>query len=847
MLQIILGFFILCLVLALLGKVLPFALKVLALLVAAALAVVLGVPVAIGVGIEKLTRGRDSIQVVAAATATVGLALSAVLALTGYGWVPGLSLASAKYLIPALLGLAAWKMHRIRQTVEQADYGADLPTAKSEQFYQVLLCATAIWMFPVLLQVVFPALITLVFPHSVMVSWVDVGYCVVASIALIGVIVIEHGYVSILRDMKSVIAANKGALDLTQTIAELGKENTQVRAADVELIVIGTANAARNAGLIEMVELRGHIWLFEKTSHDRAIGEFELHLGSSLRHDRENAKREFLDRLPLPNADAEDYFERYIDFVDQCDFADGEYLVAHLRRSDLNHCVSCGLAEIHNGTPNDEWFCSPICEETEKLCVSIKEKPLEDFLTESAATGFVVIAAGGAWSQNHKVFATGGQGHGFAAEQGNTLIDKMRGKSAKVVGGDNALNGADRLVDGQEIQTKYCSTGARSIGSAFDNKGDGGFRYWDANGEPMPIEVPRDQYAQAVKTMEKKIADNKIPGVTDPARAKDLVIKGSLTYEQAKNITRFGTFESVSYDIAEGSIIAVGAGGISFAITATISYLNTGDARQALRAACLQGGRAFSKTLIVYVGTQQLHRLATVQAAVKIIDVSNLSEPMALALQKSMGVNNTRQLNQALRGTVVASLVVVAVTSGPDLVKMIRGRMSSAQFTKNVAVTAGSTAGGAVGAIAGGALGASFGPVGIWVGKFAGGMVGGALAGAVTNSIAKTLVTEDRELMLAIIQRQVEYLAILFMLTEPEIKNLSANLNAVITPKALETMYGSASRKAFANLLVKPVVVNIIKQRPTLRYDINDVLSSFDGDDEQTVAQNDPVLREAAA
>lgn len=76
---------------------------------------------------------------------------------------------------------------------------------------------------------------------------------------------------------------------------------------------------------------------------------------------------------------------------------------------------------------------------------------------------------------------------------------------------------------------------------------------------------------------------------------------------------------------------------------------------------------------------------------------------------------------------------------------------------------------------------------------------------------------------------------------------LPTNLNAVITPKALETMYGSARRKAFANLLVKPVVVSIVKQRPTLRYDINDVLSSFDGDEEQTVAQNDPVLREAAA
>lgn len=847
MLQVIVGIFILCIALALLGKILPIAFKALGVVVAAALAMVLGVPVAIGVGLEKWARARGSVQVAGTTAIVVGLAAAVVLALAGYGWVSGPSLASAKYLIPALLGLAAWKSHRARLAAENADYEVTLPPEKSQLFYQILFCAAAIWMFPVALQIFFPALITAIFSQSVTVSWVDAGYCALASLALIGAIVTEHGYASVLRGMKSTIAANKRALDLTQTMATLGKENSQVKAADVEMIVIRTANAARNASLVEMFELREHIWVFEKASHDQSIEEFERHLAGSLRHDRELAKREFLDYLPLPNADAEDYFERYVDFVEQCDFADGEYLVANLRRHELNHCVSCGLAEIHSGARNDEWFCSPLCEETEKVCVSIKERPLKDFLAESASTGFVAIAVGGAWSHNHKVFAAGGQGHGFAAEQGNTLVDTLRGKSAKVVGGDNARNGADRVVNGQEIQTKYCSTGARSIGSAFDNKGDGAFRYWSSNGEPMPIEVPRDQYAQAVKAMEKKISENKVPGVTDPARAKELVVKGSLTYDQAKNITRFGTFESVSYDVVEGSIIAVGAGGISFAITATISYLNTGDTRQALRAACLQGGSAFGKALIVYVGTQQLHRLATVQAAVKIIDVSNLSRPMAVALQKSMGVSNTRQLNQALRGTVVASLVVVAVTSGPDLVKMIRGRMSGAQFTKNVAVTAGSTAGGAVGAIAGGALGASFGPVGIWVGKFAGGMIGGALAGAVTNSIAKTLMTEDRELMLAILQRQVEYLAILFMLTEPEIKNLSVNLNAVITPKALESMFSSPSRKAFANLLIKPVVVSIVKQRPSLRYDMNDVLSAFDGDAEQAVAQNDPVLHEAAA
>ena len=45
----------------------------------------------------------------------------------------------------------------------------------------------------------------------------------------------------------------------------------------------------------------------------------------------------------------------------------------------------------------------------------------------------------------------GRQGHGFAAEQANNAIDILHGKDAIIVGNDYAKNGADRLVNGQEI------------------------------------------------------------------------------------------------------------------------------------------------------------------------------------------------------------------------------------------------------------------------------------------------------------------------------------------------------------------------------------------------------------
>ena len=63
----------------------------------------------------------------------------------------------------------------------------------------------------------------------------------------------------------------------------------------------------------------------------------------------------------------------------------------------------------------------------------------------------------------------GERGHGFAAEKANHLKDVWTGKDAKLIGDDNAKNGADRLVDGVNIQTKYCSTGSKCISECFEN------------------------------------------------------------------------------------------------------------------------------------------------------------------------------------------------------------------------------------------------------------------------------------------------------------------------------------------------------------------------------------------
>lgn len=101
------------------------------------------------------------------------------------------------------------------------------------------------------------------------------------------------------------------------------------------------------------------------------------------------------------------------------------------------------------------------------------------------------------------------RGHGFAAERANHIYDKLMGKQAKIVGDDNAANGADRVVDGAAIQSKYCSSGSRCIQECFKN---GKFRYLNADGTPMQIEVPSDKYDSAVEAMKNRIRRGEIPG-----------------------------------------------------------------------------------------------------------------------------------------------------------------------------------------------------------------------------------------------------------------------------------------------------------------------------------------------
>ena len=208
-----------------------------------------------------------------------------------------------------------------------------------------------------------------------------------------------------------------------------------------------------------------------------------------------------------------------------------------------------------------------------------------------------IIDAANIYADN--VVLSAARGHGFAAEKANHLWDKITGKDASIIGGDNVKNGADRLVNGVLIQTKYCSSGSKCINQCFENDT---FRYIAPDGTPMQIEVPSDMYESAIKSMEDKIIKGKVPGVTDPKEAKNIVRKGNITYTQARNIAKFGTIESLTYDAVNGVKLAGTTAGLSAIIAFSCSLWSGDDWKKALEESCYTGlkvgGTAWASSII---------------------------------------------------------------------------------------------------------------------------------------------------------------------------------------------------------------------------------------------------------
>lgn len=419
------------------------------------------------------------------------------------------------------------------------------------------------------------------------------------------------------------------------------------------------------------------------------------------------------------------------------------------------------------------------------------------------------------------------QGHGFAAEQGNDLWDRMVGNEAKILGDDNAKNGADRLVNGKLIQTKYCQNARASIDAGFKN---GQYRYLDTNGNPMQLEVPSDQYEEAVKIMAKKIEDGKVPNCNNPSKAKELVRKGNITLEQATNLAKAGTIESLSFDAINGVVIGTSAAGISATITFARALWNGEELNSAIDNAVFIGIQAGGSAFIISLVSAQLTKTSLntllLEPSVELVKaLPSVIKSNLLATMRNgapiFGSAASNNLAKLLRGNVIVSAVTSLVLSSQDILNFVTGKISGKQLFKEVsAIVSGvvGTTGGATGATALiGALGLSLGPVGAAVTSIVGGIIGGGMGTSISREILDKFIEDDSIELVRIINKRFSILAFEYLLSEEEIElSLEVLRGCLIQSKLLE-MFAVKNKELFADELILECINSVIKWRTKVR------------------------------
>lgn len=438
--------------------------------------------------------------------------------------------------------------------------------------------------------------------------------------------------------------------------------------------------------------------------------------------------------------------------------------------------------------------------------------------------------------------------HAYAAEAANTQAHAIKGifnrSTATYTGADNAKNGSDYIITNNSdntiiatIQCKYYSTASQTVSSCFeeDSMGNIVFRYY-YNKQPMTIEVPADQYDKAVLAMERRIAAGQVPGVTDPSEASNIVQKGSVTYQQAVNIAKAGTIDSLVYDAKTGCVSAISTFGISALIQFGVSKWNGEDIETALKSSLYTGLRIGGNSFATHILASQLTRTSLNSLLVPGSEaVIHAIGPKAAAvivnagrvgLTPIYGAAAMKSAAKLLRGNIIAETVALLVFTVPDLVEMFRGRMSGKQVLKDVATTAGGLAGAATGMSVGQVIGSAIFPgVGSAIGGFIGAIAGGMGVSFGTAAVVDLIAEDDADEMLDIISMELQNLAEEYLLNEAEATKVVDELQSEITASTLKDMFAASNRHNYARNLIEPIIAAQVSEREKVALPSEDVIS----------------------
>jgi hypothetical protein len=441
-------------------------------------------------------------------------------------------------------------------------------------------------------------------------------------------------------------------------------------------------------------------------------------------------------------------------------------------------------------------------------------------------------------------------GHGQMAEEANSLIDRCFRRSSKILGRDNRKNGPDRISNGTLIQTKYCNSGAHCVHECFD-KTTGLFRYYNPDGRPMAIEVPKDFYHDAISALKGKISDGKVPGVGNPEDASAIIRSGEVTYQQALNLCKAGTIESLSFDAATGAVHCSYALGITFVITYVLGRQRGLSNKEAVNIAFRSGLSVFGLAFFNHVLVSQIARTSLTKSLIPVSDylvkkigygnTQKIVNAIRAAAGKSSisGAAASKQMAKILRSDIITSVVMFVVFSSVDTYKVIHGKIARSQFIKNSLTRIGGIAGGVIGTeaavVACAAIGEKIGTkvkpgVGTLAG-IAGGAVVGVAASVGVKAIADVVREDDLTIMSRMLNAVIMNMAVEYLLTEAEMDILVKELDEIPQKqilKQLESVMAAKEQESILAEFLRPHYLTAIQKRSVIETPpYEDIVSVF--------------------
>ncbi|MBR2361662.1 MAG: hypothetical protein IKA80_03370 [Spirochaetaceae bacterium] len=428
-----------------------------------------------------------------------------------------------------------------------------------------------------------------------------------------------------------------------------------------------------------------------------------------------------------------------------------------------------------------------------------------------------------------KNYMDGPGGGGYAAEYGNNAIDRLLGNKVENLAqqldpqtGRQIKGGADRMVNGVQIQAKYYQTASQSIGEAFKHKQA---LYINPDGTMMQIEVPKGQGKEAIELMKKRIKTGQVPGETNPDNAKKYVREGYFTYFQANNIAIAGTIEGLMVDSAQGIVCSLPGAGFSSIITFASAVWNGHDLKDAAKSSVKTGLLTVGKGALMYTATMQLSRdkivnfLRLERNKSGILrsfgsfknPVRGVADKAASSISSSKvaksALGKKIRLNEVTGTKLIGGTVTAAVVFGPDICRAFQGKISGAQLTKNALVSAAGMVGSAVGgAIVGGATGG--------IGAFAGVAGGGAAASAGVKKLLDKFIEDDAVKMFRIVREEFLDLVMLFSFSKEEFDGIvSQTLAREDMPKILQNMYQSGEPEEYIRVILNSAIQETLGRR----------------------------------